>query len=214
MEAEPAFFVTGFDCSARCDPDDRNPLGLRTSVRVADFAKALRVANLTDGGKDVPKPAPSSEKTAGTDVSPSLTLEDAGYPAQPPATSYVYTLDAGIKSVDGQTLGYTWVGTVENWHRTAFTSFGDGHGVWESSGGTVLPFYARNLFTVKQWAAPLTTDTLMPAITTLAPAFAKTPPSDPVSRKLGLTQRSYSVARSRRCESTRPARHGPRVDRG
>ncbi len=58
-----------------------------------------------------------------------------------------YTLDGGLKSVDGQTLGYTWVGTVENWHRTAFTSFGDGHGVWESSGGTVLPFYARNLFT-------------------------------------------------------------------
>ncbi len=135
----------------------------------------------------MPKPAPPSEKTAHTDVSPSLTLEDAGYPAQPPATAYVYTLDGGIKSVDGQTLGYTWVGTVDNWHRTAFTSFGDGHGVWESSGGTVLPFYARNLFTVKQWAAPLTTDTFMPAITTLAPAFAKTPPSDPVSRKLGLT---------------------------
>ena len=187
LEAEPAFFVTGFDCSARCDPDDRNPLGLRTPVKVADFARAMRVANLADGGKDVPRPAPSSEKTASTDVSPSLTLEDAGYTAQPPATSYVYTLDGALKSVDGQTLGYTWVGTVENWHRTAFTSFGDGHGVWESGGGTVLPFYARNLFTVKQWAAPLTIDTLMPAITALAPAFAKTPPSDPVSRKLGLT---------------------------
>ena len=83
------------------------------------------------------------------DVSPSLTLEDAEYPAQPPATSYVFTLDGGIESADGQTLGYTWVGPVDNWHRTAFTSFGDGHGVWESSGGTVLPFYARNLFTVK-----------------------------------------------------------------
>ena len=36
---------------------------------------------------------------------------------------------------------------VENWHATAFTSFGDGHGVWESTGGTVLPFYARNFTT-------------------------------------------------------------------
>ena len=45
------------------------------------------------------------------------------------------TVDATLTSVDGQTLGYTWVGSVENWHRTAFTSFGDGHGVWETSGG-------------------------------------------------------------------------------
>ena len=42
---------------------------------------------------------------------------------------------------------------VENWHATAFTSFGDGHGVWESTGGTVLPFYARNFTTVQQWVA-------------------------------------------------------------
>ena len=37
----------------------------------------------------------------------------------------------------------------------AFTSFGDGHGVWEKSGGALLPFYARNLRDVTQWAAPL-----------------------------------------------------------
>ena len=60
---------------------------------------------------------------------------------------------------------------VENWHRTAFTSFGDGHGVWEASGGSVLPFYSRNLFDVKQWAAPLATDDLMPTIRALTPTF-------------------------------------------
>ena len=57
-----------------------------------------------------------------------------------------------MRSADGQTLGYTWAGAVENWHERAFTSFGDGHGVWERSGGMLLPFYARNMRTVTQWS--------------------------------------------------------------
>ena len=97
------------------------------------------------------------------------------------------TIDAGLTAIDGQTLGYTWGGMVENWHRTAFTSFGDGHGVWEAGGGSVLPFYSRNLFGVKQWAAPLAPDNLMPTIRALTPAFGQAPSVDPVNRKLGLT---------------------------
>ncbi len=96
-------------------------------------------------------------------------------------------IGAGLTSLDGQTLGYTWAGQVENWHRTAFTSFGDGHGVWEASGGSVLPFYSRNLFDVKQWASPLKPDDLMPTIRALTPTFGIRPPVDPVSRKLGVT---------------------------
>ena len=96
-------------------------------------------------------------------------------------------IGAGLTSVDGQTLGYTWAGQVENWHRTAFTSFGDGHGVWEASGGSVLPFYSRNLFDVKQWASPLKPDDLMPTIRALTPTFGIRPPVDAVSRKLGVT---------------------------
>ena len=76
---------------------------------------------------------------------------------------------------------------VENWHRTAFTSFGDGHGVWEASGGSVLPFYARNLFGVKQWAAPLANDDLMPTIRQADAGFGLAPSVDPVDRKLNLT---------------------------
>ena len=37
----------------------------------------------------------------------------------------------------------------------AFTSFGDGHGVWEKDGGATLPFYARNFRDVTQWVAPV-----------------------------------------------------------
>ena len=192
MKTEPALFVWGFDCNATCDPDNRNPLFFHTPVRVSDFAKSLRLTDVTTGaGIDVAKPdlptTPTPTTGWGRDSGGALTLEDARYSAQPPATKYFVAIDAGLTSVDGQTLGYTWAGTVENWHRTAFTSFGDGHGVWEASGGSVLPFYARNLFGVKQWAAPLATDDLMPTIQKLTPRFGLAPSVDPVDRKLNPT---------------------------
>jgi hypothetical protein len=189
LQAERAFFVTGFDCAARCDPDQRNPLELRADVPVASFSKALRVRDVTTGaGKDVVRPSERTQRSERfNDQSEYLTLEDAGFATQPPASTYLVSVDAGLTSLDGQTLGYTWIGQVENWHRTAFTSFGDGHGVWESSGGSVLPFYARNLFGVKQWAAPVAPNDLMPTIRALTPAFDGTPASAPIDRKLGVT---------------------------
>ena len=189
VPTEPTFFVNGFGCASTCDPDLGNSIRLRGDVAIAPFTKALRVRDVTTAaGKDVLRPAdnkPRSERIG--DHSEEFTLEDAGFSAQPPATTFVATLDANLTSIDGQTLGYTWLGVVENWHRTAFTSFGDGHGVWESSGGTVLPFYARNLLGVRQWAAPLAADTLMPTIRKLTPSFALTPDVDPINRKLGVS---------------------------
>ena len=73
-----------------------------------------------------------------------MTLEDVGFTLKP-ARTYAVTVDAATTAADGQTLGYAWTGSVENWHQRAFTSFGAGHGVWEKSGGPQLPFYARNL---------------------------------------------------------------------
>ena len=68
-------------------------------------------------------------------------------------------------------------GLVENWHERAFTSFGDGHGVWERSGGTQLPFYARNFRTVTQWSQRVALPDLMPTILRL-------------QRRRGATQRT------------------------
>ena len=188
LKAEPALFVWGFDCTATCDPDNRNPVAFHAPVRVSEFAKSLRITDVTTGTPTtVPVPEPSTQTTWGRDSSADLTLEDAHYNSQPPASTYLVAIGAGLTSVDGQTLGYTWAGQVQNWHRTAFTSFGDGHGVWEASGGSVLPFYSRNLFDVKQWASPLKPDDLMPTIRALTPTFGVRPPVDPVSRKLGVT---------------------------
>jgi alpha-2-macroglobulin len=183
---EPAFFIDAFHCTAQCDPDDNNPVRHRTLVELDRFAKALRVTDITSGRDSQvtrPSPAPVRDERFRDDGA-LLTLEDAGFNAQPPATSYVVTVDETLQSVDGQTLGYTWLGSVENWRRTAFTSFGDGHGVWEASGGVVLPFYARNLFTVKQWAAPVKTDELMPTVRALTPDFTASPDVPPLDRRL------------------------------
>src|SRR6185295_15941332 len=88
------------------------------------------------------------------DRSTAFTMDDLGFPLRP-ARSYSLKVDRALAAKDGQTLGYTWAGLVENWHERSFTSFGDGHGVWEKGCGTLLPFYARNFPAVTQWAAPV-----------------------------------------------------------
>ena len=86
-------------------------------------------------------------------------------------------VDPSLASNDGQTLGYTWIGTVENWHRSAFISFGDGQGVWESSGGPILPCHARNYRSVQQWLAPLPIEQVMPTLLELQKTNFRTAPS-------------------------------------
>ena len=95
---------------------------------------------------------------ANRDTGPMYSVEDAGFDRQPPARTWALRLDAGFTATDGQTLGYPWLGFVENWHEPAFTGFGDGHGVWETSGGTRLPFYSRNLRTVTEYVQKLSLD--------------------------------------------------------
>jgi uncharacterized protein YfaS (alpha-2-macroglobulin family) len=189
IKAEPAFFVIAQECRTRCDPDYRNDIRLSADISSAEFTKAIKVRDVGSGMKLI---APSAKRGARNertgDYREWLTLEDAGYAAQPPATRYAVSLDSTLTAVDGQTLGYTWLGVIHNLHRTAFTSFGDGHGVWESTGGAVLPFYARNLLNVKQWTAPIAPTDLMPTIRDLTPAFSAAPSVDPVTRKLGLTR--------------------------
>ena len=191
VQAEPAFFVDAFACSRGCDPESFNPIKLRRPVKVPEFAKAISVADITTAGRDLPVAKAKVAKPSrlpDLDTALYLTPEDAGFDAQPPAKTYAVTLDANLRSADGQTLGYTWVGLVENWHRSAFTSFGDGHGVWESTGGPVLPFYARNLQDVKQWSQRVEPGQLMPTILDLeAHHFSQPPPGEGRLRSLPLT---------------------------
>jgi uncharacterized protein YfaS (alpha-2-macroglobulin family) len=159
-------------------------------VTVEDFAKAVSVVDAATT-KPIPRPAAPARDQSRDDEyyeqDGALTLEDAGYPAQPPDRRYTVTVGADLRSADGQVLGYAWTGSVETWHRSAFTSFGDGQGVWEKDGGALLPFYARNLQAVTQWVVPIPPSELMPAVQRSRRSnFFEQPPPGGVTRKLGV----------------------------
>jgi uncharacterized protein YfaS (alpha-2-macroglobulin family) len=198
IETEQAFFVRGFECTSRCAADLGNPLVFRSDVRVSALGEAVEAVDITTPSRSVPAPrarAVERQTEMRNDFSSAFSLEDAGFQRQPPARTYAVTVASALQSVDGQTLGYTWAGTVENWHERAFTSFGDGHGVWEKSAGPQLPFYARNFQSVRQWAQALGPDELMPTIRRLqepggqrsGPRFSEAPASAATSRALNVT---------------------------
>ena len=95
----------------------------------------------------------------------------------------------------------------------AFTSFGDGHGVWESGGGPQLPFYCRNFPEVRAVAvARSTLADLMPRIVALEQKnFTALPPGAGTPRR--LTSRRTRCSRtawicSARCRRQAPAWSG------
>jgi uncharacterized protein YfaS (alpha-2-macroglobulin family) len=188
IEAEETFFVQGFECRTGCDPSNWNGVRLRGGgVDFQRFQSALSVRDITDpNNQPLLKPSkPVRKETWQYDVPTAVTLEDAGFGRQPPARTYAVRLDASLQSArDGQTLGYDWTDIVENAHERAFTSFGDGHGVWESSSGRVLPFYTRNLRDVTQWAQPIGRSELMKSIVQIDPRFNELPPGDGIHRTL------------------------------
>jgi len=189
IEAERAFFIDGFYCRQACDADAWNPVRVRAPVRATDFAAAIKAADITAAEQAVRKAArPRERRPYAPDASGGLTLEDAGFSPQPPDRKYAVTASATLKAADGQTLGYPWVGIVDTWHMRAFTSFGDGHGVWEKSGGVQLPFYGRNVRNVTQWAAPLDPAQLMPQLLELQRSgFTLSPDRPGRDRRLSVT---------------------------
>jgi hypothetical protein len=132
VQLEPALFVDGPRCRRACDPDDYNPFALRGRVAVRALRRAVKVLDVTDGAHPVPlvpsapRPVAEEDEPEGEDPydrASNVTLEDVGFTLRP-ARSYAVTVEAGTTAADGQALGYTWTGRVENWHQRAFTSFG------------------------------------------------------------------------------------------
>jgi hypothetical protein len=185
---DPVFFATGFGCRSACNPSGYNAVQFSVDVTAARFGPALTVRDITDPAGERPVARAAAAPAARFDRSRGYGVEDAGFDRQPPARTWVYQLDPALEAADGQRLGYPWVGIVRNWHERAFTSFGDGHGVWETDGGPQLPFYARNYEDVTQWIARLSLNDLVPRIVALDKAdFQTLPPGAGVARRLNLT---------------------------
>jgi alpha-2-macroglobulin len=190
IRLEGALFAHNFYCRRQCDAEAYNSSHLTVRTRLADLRRAAAIRDITDRSRELvvaPSVDAPSRRVIGDEIA-WFNIEDLGYTRQPPSRTYAVTIDAGLQALDGQTLGYTFVDVVENWHMRAFTSFGDGHGVWEKSGGPVLPFYARNLTRVTQWAMPLGLEQLMPTVRVLQDQqFRASPPTAGVSRALAVT---------------------------
>ncbi len=186
LELDPALFVTEIDCVDECDPDWRNAVSFRSNAGIpfANLRKAVTITDITDP-KNESVVKPKDVENTYEYPSQNYSFDELGYSLRP-ARKYMVRIDPGLTAEDGQKLGYAWTAVIENWHRSAFVSFGSGHGVWESTGGTVLPFHARNYRSVTQWLAPLKLEDVMPTIQKLnESSFTATPPNaKPVERKL------------------------------
>lgn len=188
VELEPAFMGPKINCTAECSPSNWNAMQFPVPVATSALSRALTIRDVTAATREVPVAPSNKPKSPRLDANWSLGVEDAGFDRQPPATSWLLRLDPSLTAADGQTLGYTWMAVIQNYREDAFVSFGDGHGVWETSGGPQLPFYARNFTTVLQWLQKLAPADLMPRIRALeSKHFNMTPTGAGTSRRLTVT---------------------------
>lgn len=170
---EPAFFVTGLYCADGCSVEFYNSLDFTRPVSVKDLLLHLTVLDVTDPAKEIPvkpgRPGAEPDEEGGDEGAPDLDFERSRLSMDllglklEPAHTYLFKVGRELQAKDGQKLGYDWYGQVVYMHKSAFTSFGEGHGVWEAAGGPQLPFYSRNLTKVQEWMAPVKLDDLVPA---------------------------------------------------
>ncbi|HEX9164195.1 MAG TPA: MG2 domain-containing protein [Thermoanaerobaculia bacterium] len=187
IDLETVLFVESVACATNCDPDRYNGLRFRSAgLSLEEVRKAVSLVDITDPAHEVPVQQHTTEREYDY-PSAQYSFDDIGFSVLP-ARRYLVRVDPSLASNDGQTLGYTWLGTVDYLHRNAFISFGNGQGVWESSSGPILPFHARNYRSVQQWLAPLTIDETMPALLELrGNGFRSAPKIEPQNRTLNPT---------------------------
>jgi uncharacterized protein YfaS (alpha-2-macroglobulin family) len=185
IAVEPAFLVKAIRCVEQCDPDMSNRIDLvsREGVSFANVRKAVSVIDITNPAKEV-KLKQEKPKEEWDSPNRAFALDELGYTLAP-AHTFLVRIDPSLTDESGQQLGYTWEAVAEYWHKSAYSSFGDGHGVWETGGGPLLPFSARNIKNVQQWVSPMTLEQVVPTIIDLEKvSFAAAPPVKPQERKL------------------------------
>lgn len=188
VELEPTLMGPALSCTEACSPSDWNAMSFTVPVAASAASRALTIRDITAPARATSVARSNKPQSPKLDAATMLNVEDAGFDRQPPATTWLLRLDPSFTAADGQTLGYTWMEVIENYREDAFVSFGDGHGVWEKSGGAQLPFYARNFTNVLQWLQKLSPADLMPRIRALEEKhFNLTPAGAGTTRRLTVT---------------------------
>ncbi len=180
----PGFFISDASCVKRCNPDSWHAILVTESVAIEELRKGVTVTDVSDpAAPRLLRPAPVDADDRSFEYG-QFSLEDIGYAIEPARTLRV-AIAPTMRAASGEPLGYGWAADIEFWHRQAYSSFGEGHGVWEPEGGPLVPFWARNLQNVKQWIVPLSREELMPTLLRAGGrGFRLTPGGAPVVRAL------------------------------
>ena len=184
------FFVSGFHCAMECDADGYNVTFLRAPAKIDALKRAISVRDITSRAADaiVPRsPTPRVTFRARQESANVFSLEDVGYDRQPPARTFAISLDAALQADDGQTLGYSWTGIVENWHETRVHELRRRARRVGNRRRTAAVLRAQ-LHGCTQWARRSPVDQLMPTILELTKSqFHKAPAGPGTRRALGVT---------------------------
>ena len=143
-----------------------NPISLTTSVAQGAFARALTIADVTDGaGERAVLATTQLDDERARQLAPGASPKDLGFDVQPPARAWRLRLAPDLQASDGQTLGYPWVAFVEQMHYRPFIALGAlDEAVWEATGGPLLPLTTRNMISISQWLAPVARTEVMPRL--------------------------------------------------
>jgi uncharacterized protein YfaS (alpha-2-macroglobulin family) len=187
-ELDHAFFATALRCRTECQPSNFNAVTFSIPVPTDAFVRAISVRDITIANEAVVTQKARPSTSGARDTAQEASLEAAGFERQPAMSSWLLRLDPAMTSADGQTLGYPWIGIIQTSHDRAFTSFGDGHGVWEKDGGPQLPFSSKNFRSVLEWLTPIQPGDLMTQLRALQKKDFDDKPAGPgTARTLGVT---------------------------
>jgi hypothetical protein len=138
----------GIRCRAECAPDVWNPIELRSPIDLTTIQKFISVREHHPALAAAARQPGKSAGKAGLGIRHAIAVRPRRRRLRSTAAQFEVRrvrLDADLTSEDGQTLGYTWLDIVENWHDRGVHEFWRRHGVWESEGGMVLALLLAQL---------------------------------------------------------------------
>jgi alpha-2-macroglobulin len=155
-----AFILTGSGghrTSAKYTVDERPQLIFSKSVNYKDLSAYIKCWDVTEN-KEIALKEASEEYGNNQGSYPDLSSMGLSPLA---GHHYLFRIDENLKASDGEPLGYPAYISFEFTLGRAYVSFGEGEGVWESSRGTMVPFYSKNVAKVEQKMASVSVDELV-----------------------------------------------------